>query len=259
VPWADDTQVEQDLVLSRALVEIFDEPTIAERLLLRGGTAFHKLFLSPPARYSEDIDLVQREAGPTGEFINAIRGRLDRWLGRPRRDRASNSVRVTYRFESEAQPVRSLRLKVEINTGEHFAVLEPERRRFAVDNPWFRGKTQVGVYNIDELFATKLRALYQRKKGRDLFDLWFALDRGLLNCAAVVECFGRYMDHGGTPVSRAEFEANLGAKSGDRSFLEEVRQLLAAGVIYESKVAIDVVQRELVARLPGEPWKGREP
>ena len=257
VPWADDAQIEQDLVLSRALVEIFDEPTIAERLLLRGGTALHKLILSTPARYSEDIDLVQREAGPTGDIINALRGRLDSWLGSPRRDRTSNSVRVTYRFESEALPVRSLRLKVEINTSENFAIFEPEKRRFAVDNPWFRGKAQVGVYHIDELFATKLRALYQRKKGRDLFDLWLALDRALLNGATVVECFQRYMDHGGTPVSRAEFEANLQDKSGDQAFHEDVRRLLAAGVTYEARVAIDVVQRELVARLPGEPWRGR--
>lgn len=58
-PWATDAQVEQDLVLSRAVVEIFSEPTLASALVFRGGTALHKLFLTPAARYSEDIDLVQ--------------------------------------------------------------------------------------------------------------------------------------------------------------------------------------------------------
>jgi len=50
VPWADDAQVEQDLVLSRALVEIFNEPAAAAQILLRGGTALHNLLVSPPAR-----------------------------------------------------------------------------------------------------------------------------------------------------------------------------------------------------------------
>jgi Nucleotidyl transferase AbiEii toxin, Type IV TA system len=45
-------------VISRALVEIFRHPALADSLALRGGTALSKLQLRPPARYSEDIDLV---------------------------------------------------------------------------------------------------------------------------------------------------------------------------------------------------------
>ncbi len=58
VPWTQDAQVEQDLIISRALVEIFSHPDLAENLAFRGGTALFKLYLSR-ARYSEDIDLVQ--------------------------------------------------------------------------------------------------------------------------------------------------------------------------------------------------------
>ena len=58
-PWADDAQVEQDLVLSRAVVEVFAEPELAGALVLRGGTALNKLFIQPPSRYSQDIDLVE--------------------------------------------------------------------------------------------------------------------------------------------------------------------------------------------------------
>ncbi len=49
-PWIEDFQVEQDLVISRALVEIFRHPVLAEALAFRGGTALYKLFLRPPAR-----------------------------------------------------------------------------------------------------------------------------------------------------------------------------------------------------------------
>ena len=59
VPWQTNEQVEQDLVICRALVEIFSDKFLAERLAFRGGTALHKLYLDPQPRYSEDIDLVQ--------------------------------------------------------------------------------------------------------------------------------------------------------------------------------------------------------
>lgn len=62
-PWVSDRQVEQDLVISRALVELFSRPTIANALAFRGGTALYKLHLRPAARYSEDIDLVQTHEG----------------------------------------------------------------------------------------------------------------------------------------------------------------------------------------------------
>lgn len=55
-PWPDDAQVEQDLVIERALVEIFSDEFLSEHLAFRGGTALHKLFLKPQVRYSEDID-----------------------------------------------------------------------------------------------------------------------------------------------------------------------------------------------------------
>lgn len=54
-PWQDDAQVEQDLVLSRAVVAIFQQPDLAKQVALRGGTALNKLFIQPPSRYSEDI------------------------------------------------------------------------------------------------------------------------------------------------------------------------------------------------------------
>lgn len=59
VPWKTNEQIEQDLIISRALVEIFKDPFLADRLAFRGGTALHKLFMQPQPRYSEDIDLVQ--------------------------------------------------------------------------------------------------------------------------------------------------------------------------------------------------------
>lgn len=76
-PWTDVSYIEQDLIISRALIAIFSDEFLASQLAFRGGTALHKLHLLPQARYSEDIDLVQITAGP----IKPIMFRLGEVLG----------------------------------------------------------------------------------------------------------------------------------------------------------------------------------
>ena len=258
-PWPSNEQVEQDLVLSRALVAMFNQKVVVDRAVFRGGTALHKLFFGAGGRYSEDIDLVQRDAGPIGELIAAIREALDSWLGSPRWKQGQGRFTLYYRFETSFAPVSTRRLKIEINTREHFAVLGTDTRSFTVENPWFTGTAALTVYHLDELLGTKLRALYQRKKGRDLYDLWLALDTGKPSPDRVVECFRHYMDHDGATVSRAEFEANLAAKLASAVFLEDLRLLIPPEVEYDPAKAAEVVKDELITRLPGEPWKGAEP
>lgn len=256
VPWPENTQVEQDLVLSRALVAMFNHPVVAEQALFRGGTALHKLFFRPAGRYSEDIDLVQRDAGPIGELINAIREVLDPWLGKPKWKQGKGRFTLYYRFETTFVPVVQVRLKVEINTREHFSVLGIERREYAVANPWFTGESELATYSLTELLGTKMRALYQRKKGRDLFDLWLALTEEDVDPEEIVRCFAEYMSFGDTAVTRAQFEANMAAKLDDALFVEDTAPLLRPGMEYDIHGAWDLVHESLVHRLVGEPWKG---
>ena len=121
-PWIDDAQVEQDLVISRALVEIFRHPTLADSLALRGGTALSKLQLRPPARYSEDIDLVQATAQPAGPMMNALRAVLEPWLGKPKWKQGEGRITFYFRYTAEGASPVPMRLKVETNTREHFAL-----------------------------------------------------------------------------------------------------------------------------------------
>ena len=149
-----------------------------------------------------------------------------------------------------------MRLKIEINTREHFAVLEYNRVSLLVEKPWFTGEADVTTYALDELMGTKLRALYQRRKGRDLFDLWLCLSRGLIDPAQVVACFTAHMQHEGRTISRAEFERNLFEKESNSAFLDDIRPLLAAEVSYDAKEAMTLVRKDLISRLTGEPWRG---
>ncbi|MBI5544354.1 MAG: nucleotidyl transferase AbiEii/AbiGii toxin family protein, partial [Deltaproteobacteria bacterium] len=214
-PWVSDRQVEHDLVISRALVELFSRATIANALAFRGGTALYKLYVLPAARYSEDIDLVQTAAGGIGPALDAIHDALDGWLGEPQWKQSEGRVTLSYRFASEDLPPVRLKLKVEINSREHFTVFGLRSHRFEVRSRWFSGAADLRTYELDELLATKLRALYQRKKGRDLFDLALALKRNAVSPERIIEAFTRYTNEDGVRVSRAMFEQNLAAKRTD--------------------------------------------
>ncbi len=200
--------VEQDLIVCRALTGIFRDPVLSQKLVVRGGTALHKLYFHPPRRFSEDIDLVQIESGPIGPIFDALREVLAPILGKPKRktgnrDRhahVSHVLRNASRFP--------LRLKVEINSREHFAILGIQKIAFAIESPWLTDVCEVMTFAVEELLGTKLRALYQRRKGRDLFDLWLGLTEWKADPQKVVDCFRQYMEHKGRKVSRSEFAEN---------------------------------------------------
>jgi predicted nucleotidyltransferase component of viral defense system len=255
-PWVQDFQVEQDLVICRALVEIFSYFDLAAALAFRGGTALYKLHITPPARYSEDIDLVQVRAEPIGATLNALRKVLDPWLGKPQWKQNEGRVTLVYRFDSEDNPPLRLRLKVEINSREHFALLGYTATPFQVSSRWFRGSADITTFELDELLSTKLRALYQRRKGRDLFDLATALQHPAVNPARLLNAFSSYMEKEEGRMTRAMFERNLAGKLRMPEFAADIGPLLAPGYDWNMEEAAQRVSERLIALLPGDPWKG---
>lgn len=250
VPWIQDAQVEQDLVLSRALAEIFAHAQLRDALALRGGTAFNKLYTPQGSRYSEDIDLVQVRAEAIGPTTDAIRALLDPWLGEPQRSSSDGNFTLRYRFTSEGPPSVPLGLKVEINTREHFTVFGYQDHGYTVASPWFNGQAGIRTYGLDELLGTKLRALYQRKKGRDLFDLWKGLNFPGVQAPKIAEAFGRYMDHGGYKITRKQFLQNIQSKMKDPVFMADISPLLAEGTAYDPHQAMAAVEANLISILP---------
>jgi hypothetical protein len=100
-PWAEPRQVEQDLIIARALVELFRDPFLSKELRFRGGTALNKLHFPRPLRYSEDIDLVRTTAGPIGPVLDKVREILVPWLGKPRFDQSEVAPKLRFRVEAE--------------------------------------------------------------------------------------------------------------------------------------------------------------
>ena len=250
-PWIDNAQVEQDLIICRALVAIFSDEFLASQLAFRGGTALHKLYLSPPPRYSEDIDLVQIAPGPIKPVMYRLGEVLD-WLpDRVTKQKRYNNT-MLFRVESEIPPVVQIRLKVEINCFEHFNVLGLAKIPFKVENSWFAGEAQLTSYHFEELLGTKLRALYQRKKGRDLFDLYIALQRKTVDVDRVLQCYRKYMEFVVDKVpSYKQFVNNMQKKMEDPEFTGDTQSLLRPGITFDASDAYQLIYETFIAKMAG--------
>ncbi len=246
-PWKQFYQVEQDLVISRTLIAIFSDDFLRENLAFRGGTALHKLYLNPAPRYSEDIDLVQIKPGPIKPIMQRI-NEVITFFEEPRKTQVKgHGAKALYRFTSEYENIR-LRLKLEINCKEHFNVLDWVDFPFEVKNNWFSGKAKIRTYNINELLGTKLRALYQRSKGRDLFDLDYSRLNIALNTHQIIKCFKEYttFSTGNRPPSKKEFLQNIEEKEQDPNFTGDMEALLRTGITYNQKDAFTWLKKELI-------------
>ena len=251
VPWQTNEQVEQDLIICRALTEIFKDEFLAENLAFRGGTALHKLYLSPQPRYSEDIDLVQIKAGSIKPILDKLRDEILPFLGAHVVKQKANNNTIVYKLESEIAPVMPIRLKVEINCREHFSVLGWQKFPFSVESDWYTDNCEITTYQLEELLGTKLRALYQRRKGRDLFDLYTAITQRELNFDQILTCYREYMSFvvGTNAPTQKEFLLNMEEKMLDSEFLGDTQLLLRNGEAYNPQEAYELVKASLLNRM----------
>ena len=167
---------------------------------------------------------------------------------------------MRFRVEAESGSGVLIRLKLEINTREIEAYDAPAALLLRVTNPWFSGATTIPTFSREEMLATKLRALLQRDKGRDLYDVAHALDvfEGI-DVARCVKIFGRYLAFSAQAISRAQAQERMFAKLANPRFLLDIRPLLPtaqAEALTEESTAQSFrrVFSTLVDRLPGEPW-----
>jgi len=258
-PWTDLRQIEQDLIISRAVIAIFANSKLSNQLRFRGGTALNKLHFPAPIRYSEDIDLVRTASGPIGPLIDELRSVLEPWLGKAKFDQSPVAPKLLFRVAAEASDV-PIKLKIELNTREIKAYDDPLTLPFRAENPWFSGEATVSTFSREEMLATKFRALLQRDKGRDLFDLAHAFTVFKdLDIERIVSLFRTYMDQSGQPITRAEAEQRMLAKMANPRALADLKPLLSPDQaeeiteVFVSK-AFENVFTTLVHRLPGAPW-----
>lgn len=252
MPWPQPFQVEQDLILSRLIVEIANQEVLGDEFAMRGGTCLHKLHLPEPLRYSEDLDYVRSTRSGIKPHVDALRAIADEiGLEVAGVERRGDMVHVIVDAEPTVPPGR-IRVRIEVNIVE----TSPHRERttvpYAVKSGWWTGEAAVPTFSVEELTGTKLRALYQRSKGRDLFDIWLVLTERDPDDDAIIAAFEHYM--GGSAYTYPQLAGNLREKLTDEEFLTDLEALVAAvPTTYRVEEAADVLMERLGSKLRNAP------
>ena len=251
VPWPQPYQVEQDLILSRLMIEIARDEVLGEEFVLRGGTCLHKLHLPEPLRYSEDLDYVRRTRSGIRPYLDALRSiAAEVGLDVSNVERSGQMVHM-YLDAEPTSGIGRIRVKIETNIAETTPFMPTITLPLTVESQWFQGSADVPTYELEELMGTKLRALYQREKGRDLFDQWLCL-RGGADPDEIVGAFHHYM--GEDAFTYPQLRQNLREKLDSDEFNADLETLVVdVPADYQVPSAADLVMELLGSRLRNAP------
>ena len=190
-----DDIVEKDYVLGWVLAGIGSDPILRDGWVFKGGTCLKKCYLET-FRFSEDLDFtvlpgVPMQSDAVTEQLHGMLRRIGRESGidfevrAPRirvRPNGSLEGRIYYRGPRNAPGAASVRL--DLTSGEIVArppVMRPIRHLYSDELP---GPAMVRCYSLEEVFAEKLRALGERGRPRDLYDVIFLLDHPALSASS---------------------------------------------------------------------------
>ncbi|MBX3257010.1 MAG: nucleotidyl transferase AbiEii/AbiGii toxin family protein [Chitinophagaceae bacterium] len=185
-----------------------------------------------------------------GPILDRVREKLQFIGTKAKNEKSLHNNSLIYRFESEIPPVINMRLKIEINTREHFSVFGFKEVDFKVKNSWFSGECKLTTYQLEELFGTKLRALYQRRKSRDLFDIYWAYQHHKMNTDELLQCYNKYMEFVVDKLpTQTEFLLNIDEKMKDNEFNNDIHVILRPGIEYDNEKAFELIKKELLEKL----------
>ena len=238
-PWPTREQIEQDMLLSKAICDIFNNNTLADELVFRGGTALNKLVLKEPYRYSEDLDFIRTNPGGIGMIMREL---TDLGIESDYQVKTKIGQFPKVYWYTKTQTGRDLKIKIEINTYERVSALPIATVKYSIRSDWYTSEADVKVIQCEEIAATKLRALYQRSKGRDLFDLWILITEVGVDSAKVLDAFSVYRPDGYTEKKAI---LNLEEKIHNNGFRSDIDNLISKKITnYYPEIAAKMVINE---------------
>ena len=221
--------IDQDLIISRTLVEIFSDDFLASELAFNGGTALHKLYLNPQLRSLEKVlEFFPSHVTVQEEHHNTL----------------------LFHINSDTPPIVPYQLRIEINNFDHFNELGTVKIPYAIKNKWFSGQCFLTTYHLSEILGMKLCSLYQQKRGRDLFDLYEAFINAEVDADEIIHCFKWNMKLALCPIpTRKEFIHNLKEKLNEPEFLSDIQHLVNPSEEFTPQKGYKVIRKELISRL----------
>jgi len=171
--------VEKDFVISVILMLIDGLPEFSpfsDRMVFRGGTCIKKVLYPDETRLSEDLDFMSLTLEESRSFLKAVDGLTGENLG------VTSFERSEIEYENERGLDFILYYTSVLQQRNHITFnlsttspLEPVSRMRVHVAPYFSESPTVLTLGTNEIVAEKTRALLQRKKPRDVFDIWFLI------------------------------------------------------------------------------------
>lgn len=244
--WADTIGIpnlalaEHDLRLTHALAGIYASPKLKDVLAFKGGTALNKAYFGKFSRLSVDLDFnligapkeVVKQGAPVRKVIEAILKEQDPGYDFKfsyRADQTTLLARYAPQTGGARQP-----LKIELSLRESVPILGLVEKPIPSPDG---APIKVNTYSLEELLSTKIRALHDRKKGRDIFDLHCAR-RFELNDPAIRKLVYYYFFRAGKIFSWKGLRANLEGKLVDKRFGDDIKPFLRPDVSFDAPAAI---------------------
>ncbi len=217
---------------------------MSERLYLKGGTALNKLYLRETARLSVDLDF--NAIGKKKEVLEERRSIRLKIIEKLKEQDPNYRTKSKSRYELTTihlgyDPIfggEKERIKVEISNVERFAVLG--RTGKDISSPFFNERFNVNTYQLEELTATKLRALHSRLKGRDIYDLYFIsnldMDMRLLRKLVIY-----YFYRAGKIFNPKLFFRNIREKFRSKKYVDDVSGFVRSDIEFSIDDAVKKV------------------
>lgn len=169
----------ESVVLREYLQLLFLSKLYAEKesaqIFFKGGTALH--FIYNIERFSEDLDFTVEL--PEKTFLSFIK-KLFSVISKEAQIQFKEKKTISGRkFLLTAEPtVLSYKTFISLDFSFREKVLKPEKSIIETDYPVIFTSY---IYHLsqEEILAEKIRALLSRKKGRDIYDLWYLINRGI--------------------------------------------------------------------------------
>lgn len=177
-----------------------------DTLLFKGGTALSKLYFPETWRYSEDLDFGVEGAyqGSEAELRDVLEDTI----------RASGidfEVTKHRELQKEAYPTHYVDIDIQytavlghknttsldVMIDEYVAFPSVNYRHSYEDVPEF----ELTAYSVEEIFAEKLRALYQRSQARDYYDLYRMITEADVDDSVILPAFTRKCEHDGLDIN----------------------------------------------------------
>lgn len=177
--------IEKDYVLGWLLAGIANHPEVAGTWVFKGGTCLRKCYYET-YRFSEDLDFTVVDGGPEEpEDLSPIFAVIGEWVReesgielvveemafRRRRNRRGNPTtqgRIAYRGPNPPPQLPKVKLDI---TADEVVVERVVQRTIGHQYSDTLPVDAVGCYALVELLGEKLRALSERCRPRDLYDV----------------------------------------------------------------------------------------